>query len=560
MTQMTGSRYFAEAMQAYEVSHLFFVPVILLKAMGEMDGMGITRVSAHSEKSAAYMADGYARTSGKPGICMAQTVGAANLAAGLRDAYLARSPVIAISGGRLPESKHRFAYQEIEDFQLYEPVTKFNAQVDQASRLPDLLRQAFRAVTSGCPAPAHLELGGIIGQVVDEEADIDTTFESRFTRLPAFRPMAEPEDVRRVAELLAGASRPVMVAGGGVKSSGAQSELVALARKLDMPVATSLNAKGSIAENDPLSIGLVGTYSRECTNRIVCEADLVFYVGSLTGGQVTNNWTVPQPGTPVIQLDIDPVGLGRNYPNVASLCGDAKAVLGQLIEAADGVAVNAGREAWHARAAELIAEWRASVESDVHSDATPIRPERMAKEISDFLPSDAIVLAGTGHSGLWAGMFVELTSPEQTFLRAAGSLGWAFPAALGAKCASPDRPVICFTGDGGFYYHMSDLETAVRYGINAVIVVNNNRSLSMEREIYTDECGLDTAEARALWIYEDFNLAKVAESMGCLGIRVEKPSEMQPALEQAVAANRPVVVDVVGDMDIMAPLGWSPSA
>jgi acetolactate synthase-1/2/3 large subunit len=560
MTQMTGSRYFAEAMKAYDVSHLFFVPVILLKAMGEMKGMGITRVSAHSEKSAVYMADGYARASGNPGICMSQTIGAANLAAGLRDAYLARSPVIAITGGQLPESRHRLAYQEIEDFQLFEPVTKFNARVDQAERLPDLLRQAFRSVTTGCPAPAHLELGGIIGQVIDVEADLDTTFETRFSSLPAFRPLAEPEEVARVAGMLARASRPVIIAGGGVKSSGAEDELVALARMLNVPVATSLNAKGSILENDPLSIGLVGTYSRECTNRIVCEADLVFYIGSLTGGQVTNNWTVPQPGTPVIQLDIDPAGLGRNYPNVASLCGDARATLRQLIEAAEGLPVNSVRKAWHARTAELISEWRASVESQVHSDATPIRPERMAKEISDFLPSDAIVLAGTGHSGLWAGMHMELTSPDQTFLRAAGSLGWSFPAALGAKCAAPERPVICFTGDGGFYYHMSDLETAVRYGINAVIVVNNNRSLSMEREIYTDECGMDTAEARALWVYEDNNLAKVAESLGCLGIRVEKASELQPALEQAVAANRPVVVDVVGDMDTMAPLGWSPSA
>jgi len=557
MTQMNGSRYFAEAMKAYDVSHLFFVPVILTNSMGIMEGMGITRVSAHSEKSAAYMADGYARASGKPGICMSQTIGAANLAAGLRDAYLARSPVIAISGGRLPESKHRLAYQEIEDYPLFEPVTKFNAQVDTAERLPDLLRQAFRSATTGCPAPVHLELGGIIGQVVDVEADLDMTFEERFTRLPAFRPSAEPDEVKKVAALLAEAERPVIIAGGGVKSSGAQEELVALARKLTIPVATSLNAKGSIAEDDPLSIGLVGTYSRECTNRLVCEADLVFYVGSLTGGQVTNNWTVPQPGARVIQLDIDPDGLGRNYPNVASLCGDAKVSLQQLLEASDGLSP-AGRDAWLSRGAELMAQWRAGVESHVTSDASPIRPERMAKEISDFLPSDAIVLAGTGHSGLWAGMHMEITSSQQTFLRAAGSLGWAFPAALGAKCACPDRPVICFSGDGGFYYHMSDLETAVRYGINAVIVVNNNRSLSMEREIYTDAVGGDPEKGREMWVYEDLDLARVAESLGCFGIRVERPGDIQPALQKALDSNRPAVVDVVGDLEVMAPLGWSP--
>ena len=223
MPPMTGSRYFAEAMQAYEVTHVFLVPTILTPALAEMEGRNIMRVTAHSEKAAVYMADGYARISGRPGVCMAQTIGAANLAAGLRDPYLACAPVIAVTGGRLPESKHRGVYQEVDDFPLFEPLSKFNAQVDLPERLPDLLRQAFREATTGCPAPVHLEIGGNIGQAIEGEADLDLLFEPRFSRYPAIRPRPEAASLQRAAELLSRSRRPVIVAGGGVTLSGAQA-------------------------------------------------------------------------------------------------------------------------------------------------------------------------------------------------------------------------------------------------------------------------------------------------------------------------------------------------
>ncbi len=331
MPLMTGSRYFAEAMEAYGVSHVFLVPTILTPALAALEGK-ITRVTAHSEKAAVYMADGYARVAHRPGICMAQTIGAANLAAGLRDPFLACAPVIAISAGRFPRTKHKHVYQEIEDYPLFAPLTKFNAQVDLPQRLPDLLRQAFRAATTGCPAPVHLEIGGNFGQAIEAEAELDGVFEPHFGRYPAFRSQAEPERVRAAARLLAEAQRPVIVAGGGVTASGAQAEVVALAEKLGIPVATSLNAKGAIPENHRLAVGVVGLYSRPCANQVVSQADLVFYVGSRTGSQVTNSWQVPPPGTRVIQLDIEPAELGRNYPNLVSLCGDAQAVLRQLLE------------------------------------------------------------------------------------------------------------------------------------------------------------------------------------------------------------------------------------
>jgi acetolactate synthase-1/2/3 large subunit len=556
MAKIDASNYVAETVRVAGISHVFFVPVVLTRALVEMERLGIVPVMTHGEKAAAYMADGYARIAHQPGICLSQTIGAANLAAGLRDAFLARSPVIAITGGKSPEGQYRNVYQEVDDFAVFEPLTKFNVQVDRPDRLPDLLRQAFRSATTGCPQPVHLECAGLTGQVIEEEGEFDKVFESAFHRLPAFRPAANDEDIQRAARCLAQAERPVLVAGGGVKFSGAEEEVLSLARKLSLPVATSLNAKGTIPENDPLAIGLPGVYSRKCTNQILVEADLVFYVGSLTSSQVTNNWKIPPVETPVIQLDIDPDGLGRNYPNVASLCGDAKTVLRQLIDAVPDVP---SREDWLGRCQQFIKAWREEHEPLMKSEQVPLRPERICRELSNALPEDAILVSETGHAGIWTGVYVELNHPGQTFIRAAGSLGWGFPAAMGAKCAAPDRPVICFSGDGGFYYHMAELETALRYNIPVVVIVNNNGALNMEKILYSDAYG-ESPQTRGLemWQFKSMNFARVAEAMGCLGLRVEKPGELGAAIDQAVTSGRPAVIDVVSDIDILAPLGWAP--
>jgi acetolactate synthase-1/2/3 large subunit len=555
MALMTGSRFFAEAMRGYGVTHIFFVPTMLLQAMAEMEDMNIRRVVTHGEKAAAYMADGYARASRRPGVCMAQNIGAANLAAGLRDAYMACSPVIAITGGPDSESRYRYLYQEIEDLSMFDPVTKFNARIDKLSRLPDLLRQAFREATSGAPGPVHLETRGNHGQVVEEEGDLELIVEERHKQYPAFRPGPEMDRIGEAATALTRAQRPVIVAGGGVVASQAQQEVVELAEMLSIPLATSLNGKGTIADDHPLSLGVVGTYSRSCANRAVAEADLVFFIGSHTGGQVTNNWKIPRAGTPVIQLDISPADLGRNYPNAVSLLGDAKVTLRKLIEAAKPMEPRTG---WVRRAQQLVNDWRAEVAPLRGSDAVPMRPERLCKEITEFLPPNAVVVSDTGHSGIWSGTMIDLNKPGQRYIRCAGSLGWAFPASLGVKCALPDAPVLCFTGDGGFYYHLAELETAVRFGINAVIVVNDNRSLNQETKLFDAAYGgQQRGRAREMWVFEDVNLAKVAEAMGCFAIRVERPSELRGALEQAFAANRPAVVDVVSDIKALAGRPWS---
>src|ERR1700733_12100704 len=224
--KMTGAQCMADMLKGYGVTHFFHVPAVLRTTFAEMERRtDIKRLHVHGEKAAAYMADGYARASGKPGICMAQVIGALNLAAGLRDAWLAHSPVIAMTGGREPKTKFRKVYQEIDDVPAFEPVTKFNATVDDVARFPDMVRQAFRVATTGTPGPGHLALRGNEGQVDVEEADMEPLVEARFARVPAFRPEPDAASVHAALKVLQDAARPVIVSGGGVRSSGAALEL-----------------------------------------------------------------------------------------------------------------------------------------------------------------------------------------------------------------------------------------------------------------------------------------------------------------------------------------------
>ncbi|MPZ51194.1 MAG: thiamine pyrophosphate-binding protein [Acidimicrobiia bacterium] len=550
----TGAIMIAEMLEAYGVTHVFHVPAILRRTMVEIEQhTAIKRIRPHGEKPAAYMADGYARASGRPGIAMAQVVGAHNLAAGLRDAHLAHSPVIAMTGGRDPHTKFRKVYQEVDDVPSFEPITKWNATIDAVERIPDMLRQAFRVAVSGSPGPVHLQFAGNEGQLDLEEAEMDPLVEEHFSQVPPFRPAPHDQEVRAALQRLESAARPLIVAGGGVRASGAGELLIQLAERLSIPIATSLNGKDSVPGTHPLSVGVVGTYSRGSANRAVGEADLICFIGTETGGMTTHFWQVPPIGTPAIQIDIDPEAIGRNYPVVAAVHGDAATVLGRMIEMADqGAAIR--RSDWTARVSQINTEWREEFAQLMTSNAEPIRPERLSSELTTLVPDDGIVVVDTGHAGMWMGGFFDIRTSSQSYLRSAGHLGWAFPASLGAKCGAPERPVVCFTGDSGFWYHVGDIETAVRFGINSVTVVNNNRSGNQSMRGFDRAYGgTQTEKAKELWVFTDVNFADLAETVGAVGIRVEKPDEIGPAIERGLEMERPVVVDVVTDIEAVAP-------
>jgi acetolactate synthase-1/2/3 large subunit len=553
---MNGAEWLARALAGTGMTHVFFVESVLRRTLLQLADLGVKPILAHSEKAAAYMADGYARIAARPAVCMAQSVGAANLASGLQDAYLGRSPVIALTGRKEPSFQHRNAYQEIAHAPLFAAVTKFSTPVDSTAELPRLLRHAWRAALADTPRPTHLDFCGLQGDVIElGQTSEPPVVDLEARQIPVHRPVAAAADIERAAAALTAARRVAIVAGDGAAASQAGPEILALAEALAAPVATTLGARGIIPTRHRLSAGVAGSYSAPPANRIIHSAELVLFVGCDTGDQVTLNWRVPSPETAIVQIDADSVELGRSYQKTTGLLGDPKATLARLNQLFGRPARDTG---FAEEAARIVADWRATMAPLIESDAAPPRVERLCAEVTRALPSDGILVADTGYSGIWTGTMVELNGAGQTYLRAAGSLGWSFPGSLGAKCAAPGRKVLCFTGDGGFYYHLAELETARRCGIAVAIVVNNNSGFGQNLTGVRRVAGNRPGRGEELIRFGPTDFTAVARSFGVLGIRVERAAEIAPALAEALRADEPVVVDVVTDLEPRAPEPWAP--
>lgn len=554
---LSGAEWLARALAGTGMSHVFFVESTLRRTLLHLSDLGVRPILAHSEKAAAYMADGYARVAGRPGVCMAQSVGAANLASGLQDAWLGRTPVLALSGRKEPSFQHRNSYQEIPHAPLFAAVTKFSSPVETTADLPRLLRYAWRAALAETPRPTHLDFNGLQGDVIElGQTHESTTIELEARRMPVHRPVADMGDLARAAARLTSVRRVAIVAGDGAAMSNAGPEILALAEALAAPVATTLGARGIIPTTHRLSAGVAGSYSAPPANRIVHSADLVLFIGCDTGDQVTLNWQIPSINTPIIQIEADPLEIGRSYPNTTGLVGDPKASAAGLLECLG----RPTRDTSFAdEAAQIVADWRAGMRPLVEKNTAPVSVERLCAEVTRALPPDGILVADTGYSGIWTGTMIELNGAGHTYLRAAGSLGWAFPASLGAKCAAGDRKVICFTGDGGFYYHLAELESAHRCNIPVVVIVNNNSGFGQNLTGVNRIAGDRADRGETLIRFGPTDFTEVARSFGVRGIRVEDPSALAGALQQALASDGPVVVDVVTALEPRAPEAWAPS-
>ncbi len=531
----------------YGVTHVFYIESVLRQTLIELERRNIRRIMTHSEKAAAYMADGYARASRRVGVCMAQSVGAANLASGLQEAYLAKSPVLAITGKKPSMYRYRHAYQEVDHWPLFEPVSKFNTSIEHASELPQAMRQLFREAVSGTPGPVHVDMPNHQAGIIERgEVASDLVIEPIYSQVPPFRPAPDAAAVKTALDLIYNAKRPLLVAGGGAVMSGAGPEITRLAEGLHIPLATSVDGKGVILENHPLSLGVMGGYGRACANAIASEADLVVFIGCSACDQTTKNWTLPSQDTPVIQIDSNPVELGRNYPNAASVLGDAKATAAAMVAALHGPHANAG---WTKKAAQALAEWRGKLVPARTHPGSPIKVERLCQILQDELPADGILVSDTGFAAIWTASHIDLTKPRQRYIRAAGgSLGWAYPASLGVKCGAPDRPVVCFTGDGGFWYHIAEIETAVRYGIPTVTVVNNNRGLGMCRKQIHEMYGNAEGNREEMYRFQPASFARLAETMGAVGITVTGEKDVAAALGDAIQCGKPAVVEIITDI------------
>ena len=555
---MNGAEWLARALAGTGMSHVFFVESVMRRTLLWLSDHGVKPVLAHSEKAAAYMADGYARVARRPGICMAQSVGAANLASGLQDPWLGRSPVIALTGHKEPSFQHRNSSQEIPHAPLFSAVTKFSSPVYATTELPRLLRHAWRAALAETPRPTHLDFNGLQGDVIELGQTAEPpVLETEARPIPVHRPVAEGRDIERIATLLKGARRVAIVAGDGAAASQAGPEVLALAEALAAPVATTLGARGIIPTQHRLSAGVAGSYSAPPANRIVHSAELVLFIGCDTGDQVTLNWTIPSYETPIVQIEADPLEIGRSYRNTTGIVGDPKATVARLVEIIGRPVRDSG---FADEAARIVGDWRASVVALAETNTAPIAVERLCAEVTRALPQDGILVADTGYSGIWTGTMIELNGAGQSYLRAAGSLGWAFPASLGAKCAAGSRKVVCFTGDGGFYYHLAELESARRCGIAVTVIVNNNSGFGQNLTGVHRIAGNRPGRGEELIRFGPTDFTEVARSFGVRGIRVDQPGEIAPALREALAADETVVVDVVTDLEPRAPAPWTPPA
>ncbi|MCC7364812.1 MAG: thiamine pyrophosphate-binding protein [Dehalococcoidia bacterium] len=548
--RMKGQQFLSDLIRRSGSKAVFFVPTFLYPTLVELAEDPIKRVLCHSEKAAAYMADGYAQATNSPTIVITQGgPGAANLFAGLADAWQSHTPILAITP-ILPGSRyHGNSYQEV--YTDFRSVTKYDAEVRTIDRMPEFFAKAYRHMTTGAPQPVHLYLEGALESM---EWDFDFSYlDERYFSYPAFRPRAEDDGVQEAVRRLRAAERPVIVAGRGAIVSGAWNEVTQLAEALQIPVTTSLGGKGSIDERHPLALGVSGSYRRPSTDSAIHDADLVLYIGGHQGGATTMMKSMPQTSVDLIHVDINPVQPGFNYPGVLPLVGDARTVVGQMVEAA-GQPEPGLHADWVARTQADLAAWREKENAHINDDATPIRPERLCAELVKACPDDALFVADTGYAAAWTGAFMDLPAGKN-YIGCEGSLSWAFPAAIGAKAGAPERVVVAFTGDGGFWYHLGELETAVRNGINVITVVNNNHALVFDTHLLQAFWSA-SHDVDMLSEFRDVDFAAFARGVGAFGVRVTDPKDIGKAVQDAIASGLPAVIDVVVDHAAVAPVAF----
>ena len=569
-----GGALLAGLLAEHGVRHVFGVPggqtLALYDAILDR-APALSHVLVRDERTAAYAADGYARMTGRVGVCDATVgPGAAKLPSGLGEALGASVPVIALVSDlptRLAAHRYRSAAsQALDQAALLAPVTKWLASVPDAASMPGLVRQAFREATSGRPGPVALLLPQ---DVLDAPAEPvpPRPASARFGAFPAFRPAPEPADVAAVAQVLRRAARPFLLAGGGVMHSGAGPAVTALATRLSAAVGTTLTGKGAIAEDHPLSVGVTGTMGTAVAAAALAEADVVLLAGTKASGGATYGWTLPHAGQQVVQLDIDPAELGRAFEVAAAMLGDARAGLTALLTelgtgtpvasasaTGTGLAIGADpdRSAWRARVAALTADWRAVRDTERASDAVPIAPQRVLAALEEALaPGDCLICDASLASG-WGGVYFEQRQPgrQVLFPRGQAGLGYALPAAIGAATAAvsaaataPGRTVV-LTGDGALGYAVGELATVTELGLPITVVVLNNRSLGWIRWYQRITFGRGYQDDD----FADVAYADVARAFGMHGVRVTDPAELGGALASALHSDRPALVDVVTEM------------
>jgi len=535
MTRMTGAKAFVESLKKQNVDVIFGIPGgAIIPIHDELyDTSDLRHILMRHEQCAAHAADGYARASGKVGVCMATSgPGATNLVTGIANAYMDSSPIVAFTGQVPRPFIGKDAFQETDIVGITTPITKYNFQVQKASEIPRIVKTAFYIASTGRPGPVLVDLPKDV-QTETDDIEFDDDIEIR-----GYRPNYEPHPLQigRAVDLLANAERPVIIAGGGIIFSGASSELVALAELLQAPVSTTLMGKGCIPEDHPLSLGLLGMHGTIASNLIVSEADVLLAVGMRFSDRTTGNVEKFCPDAKIIHIDIDTAEIGKNIQPHVPIVADAKRALKALYKRLIKKFRKKERSAWMNRINEL------KKQHEDMSNKPGLSPPRLLKELRKILPVDAIITTEVGQNQMWAALYLKAYKPR-TFISSGGlgTMGFGFPASLGAKVACPDVPVVDIAGDGSFLMTEQDLASSVTEKIPVIVIIFDNRFLGMvaqwQRLFYDRRySSIDLGET------PDF--VKLAEAFGAQGVYVGSLSEFKKAVQTALKSDVTTVIDV----------------
>jgi acetolactate synthase-1/2/3 large subunit len=544
-------------LEAEGVEYIFGVPgttlVPLFDALNKQSA--IKPILAKHEEGAAFMADGYARVSGKIGVCYATSgPGATNLVSGVATAFMDNIPLLVVTG-QVPTSMYgKGTFQDstkagIDSVAMFDPITKYSTMIMSKYKMPEVLREAFRIALSGKKGPVHISYPKDIMQTQVEDSQLPPQ---------AYRVKAEYFDRKLVidaAEKLVKAKRPAILVGSGAIASDATSEVLELAEMLNIPVATTPKAKGAFPESHALSLGVLGFCgSPSAEEYILGDVDVLLVIGSSLNEGATFSWDPRlMPSDCLIHINIDPSEIGKNYVAGIGLVGDCRAVLSEI-------SFRVLRELQNydpkiQRPVDEIVEFKKKVgifvdEEKMYSQSVPIKPQAFMREFQQILPKDAIVFFDTGNHICWAIHYLKFDQPN--FICAFGllTMGYATAAAIGGKLAAPNKPVIAVVGDGCFLMNGMEIATAVNHEIPVVWIIQNNAKLGLVHELQKFSLGKKTVSTT----FREVNLAKVGEGLGAQGFRIEKPGELSKVLPKALESKKPCVIDVLIDPDEVPPI------
>jgi len=542
MAKMSGAKALIEALKREKVETIFgIIGGALLPIHDVLYDSGIRHILARHEQGAAHAADGYARASGRAGVCMATSgPGATNLVTGIANAYLDSSPVIAFTGQVNTYSANssymigRDAFQEADIMGITTPITKYNCQVKSASEIPKAVRMTFHIATTGRPGPALVDIPKNIQTEIDE-MDFPSNVQIR-----GYKPNIEPHpiQVKKAVKLLLKAERPIVLAGGGTISSNASPELLQIAELLMMPVATTFMGKGCFPENHPLSMGNIGMHGTRVANKVILEADVILAIGTRFQDRSTGTLDTFCPDAKIIHIDIDAGEIGKNVDVEVPIVADAKVTLRLIHQQLVHRLKQKEGSPWFDRVKELKDKFLSEMDFGEGDLTSP----KLLKELRRLLPENAIVATEVGQNQMWAALHFQTYKPR-TFISSGGlgTMGFGFPASIGAKVACPSCPVVDIAGDGSFRMTEQELGTSVTEDIPVIVVVLNNSMLGMvaqwQRLFYNRKYA-----AVKLGSLPDF--AKLAQAYGAEGTRVGSLKEFSAAMKKALKNEVTTVIDV----------------